>query len=267
MTRILTNRPGTGSFFGPLKAAFRRLPMAEKCACPLEPKGTVPFSRRVNPFPQRDSSSPRRAPAGTMRSMVGWSGPSPAGFTLVEVMVVSGLMAFLAVLLAKASAGIGRPAAEVIRRSQGLQEMNLAAAALARDLGGSLADPAGRLGPKTLGKFDSWLTWSDSQYPPNSVLQLSFANGTSPDNVVTYSVQPDTAASAALGSGQTVYWLVRQDSATNTTFTVARNLSGFQVTSTGGNYQINLSFLYRVHQPQGQSPYLTRTCSLMAKAP
>ena len=90
------------------------------------------------------------------------------GFTLMEVIVVSGLMAFLAMLLASASAGIGRPAADVIRRRQSLQEMNLAISSLARDLGGSLADPEGRIGGKSLGQLSECLCLSDSQYPPNA---------------------------------------------------------------------------------------------------
>jgi prepilin-type N-terminal cleavage/methylation domain-containing protein len=188
------------------------------------------------------------------------------GFTLMEVIVVSGLMAFLAMLLASASAGIGRPAADVIRRSQSLQEMNLAISSLARDLGGSLADPEGRIGGKSLGQLSECLCLSDSQYPPNSILRLSFNNGTNPETVIQYYVQPDASTSTALG--QNAYWLIRADTNGNTTVTAARNLNAFQVTRlTGSTIQISLSFLYRMHQPQGQSQYLTRTCSMVAKTP
>jgi prepilin-type N-terminal cleavage/methylation domain-containing protein len=185
------------------------------------------------------------------------------GFTMMEVIIVSGLMAFLAMLLASASAGIGRPTADLIRRGQSLQEMNLAVESLARDLGGSLANPEGRLGGKSLGQLSECLCWSDAQYPPNSNLYLSFNNGT---NVIQYYVRPDTTTSAALAQG--AYWLIREDTTANTTFTTARNLNRFQVTRlTSDTIQISLSFLYRLHQPKGQAQYLTRTCSMIAKTP
>jgi prepilin-type N-terminal cleavage/methylation domain-containing protein len=188
------------------------------------------------------------------------------GFTLMEVIIVSGLMAFLAMLLASASAGIGRPAAELIRRSQSLQEMNMAVASLARDLGGGLANPAGRLGDKSLGQLSECLCLADAENPPNSILRLSFTNGTNPETVIQYYVQPDATTSAALGQG--AYWLIREDPAANTTFTAARNINGFQVTRLpDGTIQISLSFLYRLHQPKGQAQYLTRTCSMIAKTP
>jgi hypothetical protein len=236
MRRSKTNTLGTGSFFGLFCRVRGTRPMAEKCACPLEHR------------------APRK------------SGRSPLGFTITEVIVVSGLMAFLAMLLASASAGIGRPAAEVIRRGQGLQEMNMVVASLARDLGGCLSDPPGRLGTKTLGQLSECLCLSDAQYPPNSILRLSFNNGTNPETVVQYYVRPDPTAAAALG--QNAFWLIREDSTAPATFTVARNLNGFQVARlTSSSLQINLSFLYRVHQPPGQAQYLTRTCSLIAKTP
>jgi type II secretory pathway component PulJ len=188
------------------------------------------------------------------------------GFTFMEVIVVSGLMAFLTMLLAAASAGIGRPAADVIRRSQSLQEMNIAVSALARDLGGSLANPNGRLGAKNVGQLAGCRCDPDSQYPANSVLSLTFNNGTNPDSVVRYYATPDAAASAKLG--QNSYWLIREDTNAHATFTVARNLSSFQATRlTDSTIEINLTFLHRMHQPQGQSQYLTRSCSMIAKTP
>ena len=74
------------------------------------------------------------------------------GFTLLEVTIVSGLMVFLAVLLSSAWTGVGRSTTDLIARSQLLQEMNLAVAAISRDLGGSLPNPESRLGGKQQGK-------------------------------------------------------------------------------------------------------------------
>ena len=56
---------------------------------------------------------------------------------MIEVTIVSGLMAFLALLLSNAwVGGIGKATVDLIARAQLAQEMDIATMALGRDLGG-----------------------------------------------------------------------------------------------------------------------------------
>jgi type II secretory pathway component PulJ len=169
------------------------------------------------------------------------------GFTLAEAVVVSGLLACLAVLLARSWYGLVRPTADLAARARLAQEADLAAAALARDLGGSLANPEGRTGPRTLyplvgrlqpGGSQLWLCF-DGGSPPNGA-----ADWGPPDTVIVYELQGDR--------------LVRWDQNAGTTFTAARHVSGFTVRDLGGRVQIQLTFTYRG---------LTRTYTLVARDP
>jgi prepilin-type N-terminal cleavage/methylation domain-containing protein len=169
------------------------------------------------------------------------------GFTLLEVTLVSGLMAVLAVLLGAAWSAVGRPAADVIARSRLFQEMDMAVAALSRDLGGSLANPDGRLGTKQQGSWNGWMN------PDNDQLWLCFAgvNNTDgdahwgpPDNVIIYQISSGT--------------LVRADQNAGTAFTVAKYLDTMDVSSNGPFVQIRLIFTYRD---------VSRTCTLLARHP
>jgi prepilin-type N-terminal cleavage/methylation domain-containing protein len=180
------------------------------------------------------------------------------GFTLIELTIVSGLMAFLAVLLSSAWMSMGKSCTNLITRGQLVQEMNLAAASLSRDLGGSLPDPTSRLGGKKLAQWVGWLQ------PSNSALWLCFDGGTdpngsadwmSPDTVVRYYLanDPDTSLTTKI--------LVREDVNAGTSFTVAKYVdsSGFQVSTDANNdLQVDLTFKYRD---------LTRTCRITARTP
>jgi type II secretory pathway component PulJ len=170
------------------------------------------------------------------------------GFTVLEATVVSTLMAMLALLLSSAWSAVGRPAAELTGRSQLVQEMDLAIAALSRDLGGSLAEPASRLGTKKQGQWVGWMQ------PASSQLWLCFDGGTSPDGQPDWG-QFDTVIVYQLVSNKLVRW----NQGTGATFTVARNVDSMNVTAEGADaIRIVLSFKYR---------QLTRTCTLIAKLP
>src|SRR5207237_1151100 len=93
------------------------------------------------------------------------------GFTLVEALVVSGLMALLAYLLGQTWSGLGRPTADLAARGRIAHEARLASAALSRDLGGSLDSAAGRTAQKALGKFVGRMQ------PNGSALWLCFDGG------------------------------------------------------------------------------------------
>ncbi|MGA2700611.1 MAG: hypothetical protein ABSH35_05885 [Isosphaeraceae bacterium] len=95
-------------------------------------------------------------------------------------------MALLAVLLAAAVATFARPAAEVDGRTRLALEASLAAEALARDLGGYLADNSGVPGTLTQYQFNNWVPSSDG-----TTLVLNY-QGTPPAPVslsVTYQEQ------------------------------------------------------------------------------
>ena len=64
------------------------------------------------------------------------------GISLMEVTVTSGLTVFLAVLLSSTWALLNRPTAGLIAWGQIFQEMDLATASIARDVGGGLSDYA-----------------------------------------------------------------------------------------------------------------------------
>jgi prepilin-type N-terminal cleavage/methylation domain-containing protein len=167
------------------------------------------------------------------------------GFTVLEVMVVSGLMALLALLLGKTWYGLVKPTAELAARGRIDQEIGLAAAALTRDLGGSLADPPGRLGPQILyrrvgrlqpGNSQLWLCF-DGGDPPNNE-----ADWGPPDVVIVYEVDGDS--------------LVRRDQSNDTTFVVARLVNQMEVLDLGDRVQIRLTFSYRG---------VTRTYTMVAR--
>lgn|SRR5208282_4360372 len=115
-------------------------------------------------------------------------GPTPrcCGFTITEMVIGTFLMALLAVLLAAAVATFARPAAEVDGRTRLALEASLAAEALARDLGGYLADNSGVPGTLTQYQFSNWIPSSDG-----TTLVLNY-QGTPPAPVsvsVTYQQQ------------------------------------------------------------------------------
>jgi type II secretory pathway pseudopilin PulG len=173
--------------------------------------------------------------------------PRRAGFTVMELVIVSGLLALLAVLLSEAWVGFGRPAVDAAATGRLAQEANLAAEALARDFGGGLPGPAGRPGTKAQGRLVGRMQ------PGNSQLWLCYDGGPapngmadwgSPDAVVTYQLQADL--------------LVRSDSSSGASIVVARHLSGLALADLGGRVQVQLTFTYRD---------LTRTYTLIGIGP
>ena len=138
-------------------------------------------------------------------------GEKRRAFTLVEVMVASALTLVLALILSACWVSLGRPLAGMIGRGRLVEEIDLANTSLARDLGGYLANDAGRLGDKTQGPLIGWM-----QPLPNQ-LWLCFDGGPQPNGVAHWG-PPDTVIIYRLDGDQ----LVRYDQTANTTFTVAR---------------------------------------------
>jgi type II secretory pathway component PulJ len=152
------------------------------------------------------------------------------GFTITEMVIAAFLSAFLALLLAAAVATFARPAAEVDGRTRLALEASLAAEALARDLGGFLADNSGNPGTLIQYKFASWSFSSDG-----TTLFLNF-QGTTPGPpyvIVTYQQQG--------------YQLVRTQLTSGTQTVVASHVTKFFVQpdpNNANNAQIQLTLTY-----------------------
>jgi prepilin-type N-terminal cleavage/methylation domain-containing protein len=178
------------------------------------------------------------------------------GFTLTEVLVVSGLMALLAMMVSLASTGVGRPTADLIGRSQLVEERDLAVVALSRDLGGSLGGPD-RSGGKTLGRCLAWQQPTNAEQPLNTDLRLLYDGRTDPQTPVAWAA-PNTRILYLVKSNT----LVRRENENPTTdFTVARNVDSMKITGIDGRpdaFNIVLCFKYR---------RLTLTCDLTAEIP
>jgi hypothetical protein len=156
------------------------------------------------------------------------------GFSVVEVTVVSGLLVTLAMLLSNAWIGLARPFLEATFQCRLAQEADLALAAFARDLGGSLSDTAGRDGSKALSQFVGWTT------PAGSQLWLCFDGGPSPNGIADWG-PPDTVISYEVVSNT----LVRSNQTAGGSFVVANNVSNLELQNLGGSVQITLTLQYR----------------------
>jgi type II secretory pathway component PulJ len=152
------------------------------------------------------------------------------GITLIEMIIASVLASLLGYLMAMACATFGRPALEVEARARIAREGILAAQSLACDLGGFLADTPGRTG--TLAQYPL-MSWDLSN---GNALLLNY-QGASPGNVIviTYQLQGNL--------------LVRTNSSTGATTTVAGYVTAFSVAPNPGNssqalIQITIAFRY-----------------------
>jgi prepilin-type N-terminal cleavage/methylation domain-containing protein len=169
------------------------------------------------------------------------------GFSLVEVSVVTGLLAAFAMLLADAWGAFGSPLVESAFRARLDQEAALALDSLARDLGGSLGDNTGRIGSKLASQFVGWMA------PAGSQLWLCFDSTTSPNGIADWAA-PDTVITYEVNANA----LVRSNQLTGTNFVVAGNVVALQAQDLGGTTQITLTFQYRD---------VSQTYTLMASSP
>jgi len=178
--------------------------------------------------------------------------PRCRGFTIMEMVVAIFLTALLAMLLAAAVATFARPATEVDGRTRLALEASMAAEALARDLGGYLADNSGVPGTLTQYQFSNWNPSSDG-----TILFLNY-QGTSPGPpyvIVTYQQQD--------------YRLVRTQ-LSNGVQTVARYVTGFLVQpdpNNPANIRIQVTLTYPDPSSQRQIPSFSGTYVLIGVPP
>jgi prepilin-type N-terminal cleavage/methylation domain-containing protein len=168
----------------------------------------------------------------------------PGGFTLLEVLIVSGLMTVLVMVLSGAWSGLGRPSSDAIIQARIAHEASLALHSLARDFSGTLAEEAA--GGRRVGRLVGRLVVEGSE------LWLCYDGGSAgglaawgpPDTVIIYQVQDNQ--------------LVRTNWSAGTSFTVAAKVDQMQVTAQADGVRIDLTFRYRD---------LTRTYTLIGKDP
>lgn len=170
------------------------------------------------------------------------------GFTVFEVMIVSGLMVMLVMLLSAAWSGFGRPTVDLMARCQMAQEMNLAAAFLASDFGGSPPGAEARLGKQQQAQLVGWMRPTESQ------LWLCFDGGTEPNETADWS-PPDTIVAYQVVEGS----LLRQDQSTGLSLAVARNVDAMEV-EPGENSSVVIRLKFKVRG-------LVRTYTLVARVP
>lgn len=172
--------------------------------------------------------------------------PPPPGMTLLEVTLVSGLMALLAVLLSAAWSGVGRPTMDLIIRTRVLREMAAAADALSRDLGGYLPDPAARLGDI---RQYRWVGWKTAE----GELQLCYDGDNEPDRQPNWTT-PDTVI-IYRQDGEN---LLRTDQTNDKTTYIARYLTEFEASEDAGYIRLYMKFNHRGFQ---------RECTLFIREP
>ena len=182
------------------------------------------------------------------RRCLGQSGAMPQcrrrGFTLMEAMLVGGLMSLLVLLISGAWRGLGRSSADAVARCRVAQEANLAAESLAHDFCGNLPDQVA--GQKELGRLVGRLVVGGTE------LRLCFdgnpvndaADWAVPDTVITYHVEQNR--------------LIRSNQQTGTALVVADNVNQMLLTEQADGVTVDLTFTYR---------NMTRTFTIVAKDP
>ncbi len=162
-----------------------------------------------------------------------------SGFSVVEVMIVGGLMSLLVILISSAWTGPARSLRDAVLRCRFTQEANLAAEILARDFGGYLLDQT---------VFDpDYDYFVGSRVNVSGKLQICFDGDSDdlpdwalPDTVITYELR---ANGLQEGEVQT-YDLVRLNEKMGTEFTVATNLLDMAPTDQGDGVNVILKFPY-----------------------
>ncbi len=166
------------------------------------------------------------------------------GFTLIEVLVVTGMMAFLSMLIAGIWAGLVRSSTDTIAQGRLVSAAQFALESFRRDLAGSL--PEDPNGTRLQGMMVGSLVTSDARLllcfdgePMNEI-----ADWIAPDTVIVYDVQ----------GGQ----LIRTDQQSGNDFVVADNVDDFIVTQLASGLRIELTV--------GRGN-LTRTYTLISQDP
>lgn len=162
-----------------------------------------------------------------------------SGFTVVEVMIVGGLMSLFVILISSAWVGQSRSLRDAVLRCRFTQEANVVSETLARDFGGYLPD-------QTVFDPDNDY-FVGSRVNASGKLQICFDGDSDrqpdwalPDTVITYELRANELRE---GEVQT-YDLVRRNEKTQIEFAVAANLLDMAPTDQGDGAEVVLKFPY-----------------------
>jgi len=174
--------------------------------------------------------------------------PRRKGMTFLEVTIVSGLMVFLVVMLSAVWTGVGRPALDHVIRVRVLREMAAAADALARDLGGYLADPEAR--QDDLRQY-RWIDWQFT----GGRLQLCYDAGDEPNHQADWATPDKVIIYEKEQEGEN---LLRTDQTNSKTTYIARYLTDFEVSEEEDHIRLSMTFSHRGFE---------RSCTLLFPKP
>ncbi len=154
-----------------------------------------------------------------------------SGFSLVEMSVVTTMMAFLSIMLSSLWSSFGRAAVDTVAQARVVSAANMAVDSLRRDLGGSL--PGANTGFSYMGVIVGQTVTSDKR------LMLCFDGGaaneiadwSAPDTVIVYELRGDQ--------------LLRTNQQDGTTFVAAEKIAAFNPTQLSGGIRIEMTVEYR----------------------
>jgi type II secretory pathway component PulJ len=199
-------------------------------------------------------------------------------FTLLDVAVASVLTAVLATMLSSTWGMFSKPTSSLIAWGQLFQEMDIAVATLARDLGGSLPEnPNGS--NKRQGLLVGCKTTNDLTYGDH--LLLCFDGGNAPDGLASWnSDTDDTIIDYYVDSSKRVLYRQNMKTGNGNAVVVASNVessitgvNGLVITDItpsdpNGNLRIELTFTFHFPGESGSHYWmqpLSRKCILIVK--
>jgi hypothetical protein len=186
----------------------------------------------------------------------------------MELTVVSGLTAFLAVLLSTSWSGITKSTLDLVGRGRLIQEMDMTVASFSHDFAGSLAVPSTS---SDLAGEDNGL-WVGYRIIGGDTLQLCFDGGANPngkpdwipptdDTIIEYRLEPYVDS-----HGVSTNRLVRQKlypEPADDNFIVAKNIDSMTLDDSDPTY-LKIALIFKFHCFNG---VYTRQLALIARKP
>jgi prepilin-type N-terminal cleavage/methylation domain-containing protein len=189
------------------------------------------------------------------------------GFTIIEGVVASALMGVLALILSSAWGSVGKATVDLIARVQLAQEMDFAAAALSRDLGGCVANFTGQSATFPIVRSATTFITPTGTDEMSSSIQWILDN----NDEITYEL--DTSNPDLWKRNNLVRRYHDETESEDTTFTVARNVDGFQASWSPDGERLSIRIDFSCNFRYGESsnaptydrtrPIVKRTCVLV----